>query len=54
MKRGYALKGKSKGKNNELIKKKENEPQRKDQESVLVQNATTVLFLQIISCCTVA
>ena len=46
MKRGYALKEKSKGKKNELVKKKENEPQKKDQESVLVQNATTILLLQ--------
>jgi len=27
MKRGYALKERSKGKKNELVKKKENEPQ---------------------------
>lgn len=33
--------------------KKENEPQRKYQESVLVQNATAILFLQIISKCVI-
>jgi len=47
MKRGYALKEKSKGKKNKMVrKKKRNEPQTKDQESVQVQNATTILFLQ--------
>jgi len=30
MKRGYALKERSKGKKNEMVKKKRNEPQRKD------------------------
>jgi len=38
MKRGYALKERSKGKKNQLVKKKkENEPQSKGQESVLAQ-----------------
>ena len=48
MKRGYALKEKSKGKENKMVKRKNerNEPQTKDQYSVQVQNATTILFLQ--------
>ena len=54
MKRGYALKERSKGKKNELVKKKENEPQRKDQESVLVQNSTTILLLQRSSICAIS
>ena len=49
MKRGYALKERSKGKKNEMVKKmKEMNPKEKDHESVLVQNATTIPFLQII------
>jgi len=34
MKRGYALKERSKGKKNEMVKKKENEPQMKKTRKV--------------------
>jgi len=53
MKRGYALKERSKGKKNELVKRKEMNP-KEDQESVSVQNATTILFLQKISLCAIS
>ena len=47
MKRGYALKEKSKGKKNELVKKNDkNEPQTKRPRKYASLNATTVPLLQ--------
>ena len=47
MKRGYALKEKSKGKKNELVRKNNrNEPQTKRPGKCASSNATTVPFLK--------
>ena len=57
MKRGYAIKEKSKGKRLKWSREKTKEmnPKEKYQESVLVQNATTILFFaKKISLCAIS